>query len=180
MYYHSNPTETTNQIQNLNRIEENRVNSFIEVRFTHNNKEGIFRTDSIESIHPDYNHQFEFYIFPKDGQKYFTREELSKCPDEFYFTLYDEVKSEFSINDKINDMYVLKKERKYLGSFKVPLTTVFQNNSVLDTICKVDIPKTVFGYYSDITSIYNIGETDDEINEDQGNKNTEINNQAIN
>ena len=60
MYYHSNPTETTNQIHNLNRIEENRVNSFIEVRFTHNNKEGIFRTDSIESIHPDYNHQFEF------------------------------------------------------------------------------------------------------------------------
>ena len=183
-YYQNNnritTTETANNIHNLNRIEENRVNSFIEVRFSHNNKEGIFRTDSIESIHPDYNHQFEFYIYPKDNEKYFTREELSKCPDEFFFTLYDEVKSDFSINDKVNDIYVQKKERKYLGSFKVPLSTVFQNNSVLDTICKVDIPKTVFGYYSDTTSIYNLGETDEEEkNENENdNRNEAMNNAA--
>ncbi len=35
------------------------------------------------SIHPDYNHQIEWVIKPKNGAKYFTREELSKCPGVF-------------------------------------------------------------------------------------------------
>ena len=49
-------------------------------------------------------------------------------------------------------MSILKRERKYLGSFKIPLTNIFKNNSVLDTICEVDKPKAVFDYYSDIAS----------------------------
>ena len=136
-----------NQIQNISSIEQNRINSFIEARVTYYDQEAVFRTDSIESIHPDYNHQFEFYIKPKDGKKTFTREELSKCPGVFYFTLYDEIKKEYSVSDKTNNIYIQKNERKYLGSFNIPFATVFQNASILDTICKVDIPKAVFGYY---------------------------------
>jgi len=152
-----------NQIQNISSIEQNRINSFIEVRVTYYDQEAVFRTDSIESIHPDYNHQFEFYIKPKDGKKTFTREELSKCPGVFYFTLYDEIKKEYSVSDKTNNIYIQKNERKYLGSFNIPFATVFQNASILDTICKVDIPKAVFGYYSDTTSIFNLdtGEEED-------------------
>ena len=149
-----------NKINQISGLEENRINSFVEVKVSYYDQEGIFRTDSIESIHPDYNHQFEFYIHPKDGKKYFSREELSKCPGVFYFTLYDEIKKEFSLEDKINNIYIQKNERNYLGSFNIPFVTVFQNASILDTICKVDIPKTVFGYYSDTTSIFNI-ETDE-------------------
>ena len=151
------------QIHNISSIEQNRINSFVEVRVTYYDQEAVFRTDSIESIHPDYNHQFEFYIKPKDGKKTFTREELSKCPGVFYFTLYDEIKREYSMSDKINNIYVQKNERKYLGSFNIPFATVFQNASILDTICKVEIPKAVFGYYSDTTSIFNIdtGEEED-------------------
>jgi coiled-coil and C2 domain-containing protein 2A len=78
----------------------------------------------------------------------------------FYFTLYDEIKKEYSVIDKINNIYVQQNERKYLGSFNIPFVTVFQNASILDTICKVDIPKAVFGYYSDTTSIFNV-ETDE-------------------
>ena len=151
------------QIHNISSIEQNRINSFVEVRVTYYDQEAVFRTDSIESIHPDYNHQFEFYIRPKDGKKTFTREELSKCPGVFYFTLYDEIKKEYSMSDKINNIYIQKNERKYLGSFNIPFATVFQNASILDTICKVEIPKAVFGYYSDTTSIFNIdtGEEED-------------------
>ena len=151
---------TLNEIQNISALEENRINSFVEVKISYYDQEGVFRTDSIESIHPDYNHQFEFYIHPKDGKKYFSREELSKCPGVFYFTLYDEIKREYSVEDKINNIYIQKNERKYLGSFNIPFVTVFQNASILDTICKVDIPKAVFGYYSDTTSVFNI-ETDE-------------------
>ena len=152
-----------NQIQNISSIEQNRINSFIEARVTYYDQEAVFRTDSIESIHPDYNHQFEFYIKPKDGKKTFTREELSKCPGVFYFTLYDEIKKEYSVSDKTNNIYIQKNERNYLGSFNIPFATVFQNASILDTICKVDIPKAVFGYYSDTTSIFNLdtGEEED-------------------
>ena len=153
-----------NKINQLSGLEENRINSFVEVKVSYYDQEGIFRTDSIESIHPDYNHQFEFYIHPKDGKKYFSREELSKCPGVFYFTLYDEIKKEFSISDKTNNIYVQKNERKYLGSFNIPFVTVFQNASILDTICKVDIPKAVFGYYSDTTSIFNIENDEDDDN----------------
>ena len=152
-----------NQIHNISSIEQNRINSFVEVKVNYYDQEAVFRTDSIESIHPDYNHQFEFYIRPKDGKKTFTKDELSKCPGVFYFTLYDEIKKEYSISDKTNNIYIQKNERKYLGSFNIPFATVFQNASILDTICKVDIPKAVFGYYSDTTSIFNLdtGEEED-------------------
>jgi len=151
------------QIQNISSIEQNRINSFVEVKVNYYDQEAVFRTDSIESIHPDYNHQFEFYIKPKDGKKTFTREELYKCPGVFYFTLYDEIKKEYSLSDKTNNIFIQKNERKYLGSFNIPFATVFQNASILDTICKVDIPKSVFGYYSDTTSIFNLdtGEEED-------------------
>ena len=153
-----------NQIHDISSIEQNRINSFVEVKINYYDQEGIFRTDSIESIHPDYNHQIEFYIYPKDGKKTFTRDELSKCPGVFYFTLYDEIKKEYSMEDKVSNTYIQRNERKYLGSFNIPFATVFQNASILDTICKVDIPKAVFGYYSDTTSIFNIetGEQEDQ------------------
>ena len=159
------------------------INSFVEVKISYYDQEGIFRTDSIESIHPDYNHQFEFYIHPKDGKKYYSREELSKCPGVFYFTLYDEIKKEYSITEKTNNVYIQKNERKYLGSFNIPFVTVFQNASILDTICKVDIPKAVFGYYSDTTSIFNIDteEDDDNIQQLDGDfrRNNSINNNGL-
>ena len=158
--------QTLSRIRYISTLEENRVNSFVEVKISYYDQEGIFRTDSIESIHPDYNHQFEFDIHPKDGKKYFSREELSKCPGVFYFTLYDEIRKEYSVKDKVNNIYIQENEKKYLGSFNIPFVTVFQNASILDTICKVDIPKAVFGYYSDTTSIFNI-ETGDE--EDENN-----------
>lgn len=59
------------KIQNLSYLEENRVNSFVEVEIVYYDQEDIFRTHSIESIHPDYNHQFEFNIIPKDVKKIF-------------------------------------------------------------------------------------------------------------
>ena len=169
--------QTLSRIRYISTLEENRVNSFVEVKISYYDQEGIFRTDSIESIHPDYNHQFEFDIHPKDGKKYFSREELSKCPGVFYFTLYDEIRKEYSVKDKVNNIYIQENEKKYLGSFNIPFVTVFQNASILDTICKVDIPKAVFGYYSDTTSIFNIetGDEGEENNieqfEDEGNKN---------
>ena len=147
------------KVRTLSQLEK-RVNSFIEVKIVYYDQEGVFRTDSVDSIHPDYNHQFEYIIKPKDGAKFFTREELSKCPGLFYFTLYDEIKRESLVKEKDANTFIQRFEKKYLGSFSIPFATVFQNASILDTVCKVDIPKTVFGYYTDTTDMFDINQND--------------------
>ncbi len=163
--------QAIDKVRTLAQLEK-RVNSFIEVKIVYYDQEGIFRTDSVDSIHPDYNHQFEYIIKPKDGAKYFTREELSKCPGLFYFTLYDEIRRETLLKGKDANTFIQRFEKKYLGSFSIPFATVFQNASILDTICKVDIPKTVFGYYSDITATFDVSQNNEigpnELNQTQG------------
>jgi hypothetical protein len=67
-----------------------------------------------------------------------------------------EVISEQQINEKDAYTYVYKYEKKYMGSFKITLTTVLQNNSSLEAICKVDIPLSFFGYYSDSSCSYDL------------------------
>jgi hypothetical protein len=144
------------QVIDILRNVEKNVESFIEVKVVFYNQELDWRTDSVDGLHPDYNARHKFVLKPKDGEKYFTREELSHCPGDIYFTLYDEVRSEQQISEKDAHTYVYKYEKKYLGSFKIPLTTVLQNNSSLEAICKVDIPLSLFGYYSDSSSSYDL------------------------
>jgi hypothetical protein len=142
-------------IEILRNVEKN-VESFIEVKVVFYDQELDWRTDSVDGIHPDYNARNKFILKPKDGEKYFTREELSHCPGVIYFTLYDEIRSEQQLNEKDAHTYIYKYEKKYLGSFKIPLTTVLQNSSSLEATCKVDIPLSVFGYYSDSSSSYDL------------------------
>ena len=156
--FDSRGVETIAKIQQLSMFEK-KVNSFIEVKIVYYDQVAVFRTDSVDSIHPDYNHQIEFEIKPKKGAKYFTREELAQCPGAFYFTLYDEVRRDSLEKGKDANTYIQRFEKKYLGSFTIPFATVFQNASILDTICKVDIPKAVFGYYSDTSSIFDVSDT---------------------
>jgi hypothetical protein len=142
-------------IEILRNVEKN-VESFIEVKVVFYDQEYDWRTDSVDGIHPDYNARHKFTLKPKDGEKYFTREELSHCPGVIYFAVYDEIRSEQQLNEKDAHTYIYKYEKKYLGSFKIPLTTVLQNNSALEAICKVDIPLSLFGYYSDSSSSYDL------------------------
>ena len=144
---------------------ENKVNSFIEVKILFYDQEGIFRTDAVNGIHPDYNYQIEFEIKPRKGEEYFNTSELAKCPGVFYFTIYDEVRRDTLVKTKDANTFTQRFEKKYLGSFSIPFSTVFQNASILDTICKVDIPKIVFGYYSDTSSLFDV--TKDEQEEQQ-------------
>lgn len=153
--YDVNSVERVRKVQYLREFEK-KVNSFIEVKVVYYKQTGVFRTDAVDSIHPDYNHQFDFEIKPKNGMKYFTREELAKCPGMFYFTLYDEVKRETTVKALDSLTYMQRFEKKYLGSFSIPFVTVFQNASILDTICKVNVPKTVFGYYTDASDTFDV------------------------
>ena len=132
------------------------VESFVEVKMQYYDQEIEFRTDSVDGIHPDYNSKMNFTLKPKNGQEFFSREELKECSGNFYFCLYDELRTEDKIFEKDSNTYIYKYEKKYLGSFKIPFTTLFQNGNLLETVSKVNVPQTVFGYYHDTSSIFDV------------------------
>ncbi|MCQ2816962.1 MAG: hypothetical protein MJ252_06830 [archaeon] len=171
-YFTSNNIKLSDKIQYLAQFEK-KINSFIEIRVVYYDQEKTFRTDSVEGIHPDYNQHLEFEIKPSNGKDYFTREELAKCPGVFYFTLYDQVRHDgvAGFDDEIR-LQVF--QNRFLGSFTIPFVTIFQNASLLDTLCKVDVPKTIFGYYSDTSDTFDVRKRfGEDINRDKKDKEKE-------
>ncbi len=135
---------------------EKTLESFVQVNMIYHDQEAEIRTDSIDGLHPDYNHKMRFTIKPKDGKEFFSRDELVKCTGNFYFTLNDEIRTEEKIQERDANTYIYRYEKKFLGSFQIPFTTVLQNAALLETVCKVNIPPTVFGYYSDTSSTFDM------------------------
>jgi hypothetical protein len=146
----------------LRNLEQN-IDSFVQVKMSYYDTEQIMRTDSLDGLHPDFNYKMQFKIKPRNGEQYFSREEITKCPGSFYFSLYDEFRTEEKIQEKDANTYIYRYEKKYLGSFEIPFTTIFQNANLLETMCKVNVPLTVFGYYSDTSSAFDVlqGKEDD-------------------
>jgi hypothetical protein len=143
-------------IEVLRNVEKN-VESFIQCKIVFYDQEIEKRSDCIDGLHPDYNFKMDFDLRPQKGQEYFTREDISQCPGYLYFTVYDEVRTrEDQIKEKDATTYIYRYEKKYLGSFKIPFTTILENDCKLEAICKVDIPLTVFGYYSDSSSTFDL------------------------
>jgi len=65
-----------------------------------------------------------------------------------YFNVYDQVINVKKAVLDINEVNV-RAERRYLGSFNIPLLTVFQNSEGLDASFRVRRPLILFGYHSD-------------------------------
>lgn len=51
----------------------------------------------------------------------------------------------------VNEVLV-KAERMFLGSFSIPLLTVFQNSEGLDAMIRVNRPLILFGYHSNTSN----------------------------
>lgn len=142
-------------VEQLRSMERN-VQSFVEVKLAYYDQKFSIRTDSIDGVHPDYNYKMQFEIKPKDELEFFSREELHRCNGGLYFTLYDEVRTEDIIQEKDSNTYIYKYEKKYLGSLFLPFTTIFQNASLLETVSKINVPMTVFSYYSDTSTAFDV------------------------
>jgi hypothetical protein len=166
--YNNNPYQPPNQLQGVqmdqnvgqvsNLIEllssmTKNIESFVEIKVIYYDQEQEVRTDSLEGVHPDYNHKHSFKIKPKNGE-YFTKEEIHSCSGGINFTLFDEIRQEEKIEQKDSNTYIYKYEKKYLGNFFIPFSTIFQNATLLETMSRVKIPLSVTGYYSDTSSIY--------------------------
>ena len=51
----------------------------------------------------------------------------------------------------------IKNEKKYLGAFQLPFSTIFQNANLLETICKVNVPITDNQLMALSSFSYNVG-----------------------
>lgn len=142
-------------VEQLRSMERN-VQSFVEVKLAYYDQKFSIRTDSIDGVHPDYNYKMQFEIKPIEEQEFFTKEELHRSNGGLYFTLYDEVRTEDIIQEKDSNTYVYKYEKKYLGSLFLPFATIFQNASLLETVSKINVPMTVFSYYSDTSTAFDV------------------------
>ena len=132
-----------------------RVESFVEVRLVQSDgKTEILRTDAIEGVHPDWNEMLELEYVSKNRDAKFTLEELSGCTDTLYFILFDELKSISDSDMHRLNTYQLRLERRYLGSFILPLLTIFQNPPRIEAMFKVERPLSMFGYYTEKESLF--------------------------
>ncbi len=142
-------------VEQLRSMERN-VQSFVEVKLVYYDQKSNLRTDSLDGVHPDYNYKMQFEIKPTDEAEFFSKEELHRSNGGLYFTLYDEVRNEDIIEEKDGNTYIYRYEKKYLGSLFLPFTTIFQNSSQLETVSKINVPMTVFGYYSDTSTAFDV------------------------
>lgn len=142
-------------VEQLRSMERN-VQSFVEVKLAYYDQKFSIRTDSIDGVHPDYNYKIQFQIKPKDEEEFFSKEELHRSNGGLYFTLYDEVRTEDIVQEKDANTYIYKYEKKYLGSLFLPFATIFQNASLLETVSKINVPMTVFSYYSDTSTAFDV------------------------
>ena len=132
-----------------------RVETYVEVRLVTSTHTFTSRTQSVEGVHPDWNEIVEIAIKPRKDSV-FTDEELSGNTDVLYFILFDEVKK---IRDD-KESETVKKERRFLGSFTIPLLTVFQNPPRLEAIIKVSRPSIIFGYYTSKSNLFQMSKED--------------------
>jgi hypothetical protein len=142
-------------VEQLRSMERN-VQSFVEVKLAYYDQKFSIRTDSVDGVHPDFNYKMQFEIKPMEEQEYFSKEELHRCKGGLYFSLYDEVRTEDIVQEKDADTYIYKYDKKYLGSLFLPFATIFQNASLLETVSKINIPMTVFSYYSDTSTAFDV------------------------
>jgi coiled-coil and C2 domain-containing protein 2A len=125
-----------------------RVNSFVEVRLVSGNVSQSLKTHDVEGVHPDWNEMLTMELHPKDD--FFTNEEILGSRDILYFTIFDEV----NFVDTEGEVKTIKREKRFLGSFSIPLFVVFENKSRLEAMCRVARPLLVFGYYTSTQNLF--------------------------
>eukprot|EP01022_Parablepharisma_sp_SALTPOND_P033088 TRINITY_DN88170_c2_g1_i1.p1 TRINITY_DN88170_c2_g1~~TRINITY_DN88170_c2_g1_i1.p1 ORF type:complete len:1162 (-),score=130.16 TRINITY_DN88170_c2_g1_i1:2098-5583(-) len=136
-----------------------RVETYVEVRLVTSKGTTISRTQEVEGVHPDWNEIIEIPISPQKDE-FFTDAELTGTTDTLYFSLFDEIKH---LKSDI-EQDTIRRERRFLGSFSLPLLTVFQNPPRLEAMVKLNRPSIIFGYYTSVHNVFQV------VQEEESNK----------
>ena len=120
-----------------------RVQSFVEISLTHNDKVDIVRTIPFDGAMPEWNELLEI-TFESLNKKEFTISELLDCESILYFSLYDQVL--FTSNSVHVNEYNVKLEKRFLSGFELPLQTILQNPAGIEASFRMHRPLLLQGY----------------------------------
>jgi hypothetical protein len=123
-----------------------RIESFVEIRLLQEGRSTIVRTAPFDGTNPEWNEMLELTLLSLDGLK-FTPDELKDNTSVLYFNLFDQILTVQQVLMDRGEMNV-RTERRYLGSFALPLLTVFQNPGGVDAAFRVKRPLLLFGYHT--------------------------------
>ena len=120
-----------------------RVQSFVEVILSHNEQTTKVRTIPFDGAFPEWNEMLEITFWSLNKTE-FTVNELLDCESILYFNLYDQLLSSSS-TVHVNE-YKVKLERRFLGSFELPILTILQNPSGIEASFRLNRPLCLQGY----------------------------------
>ena len=120
-----------------------RVQSFLELTMTHNEKTTIVRTVPFDGAFPEWNEMLELALTSLNKSE-FTVNELLDCETVIYFSLYDQLLS--TATTVHTNEYKLKLERRLLASFELPLLTILQNPAGIEASFRMNRPLCLQGY----------------------------------
>lgn len=129
---------------NLSELEP-RVSPFVEVVFQ---RESV-RTSTAQGSQPTWNETLALNFKPLNDDLSPTN--LTKISDSLYLNLFDEV----STPTKDGNERSIRLERKWLGSLRIPFSTLYLNSKVEGTFC-LSVPTILFGYDYESRSSPNI------------------------
>lgn len=136
--------------QQITEIE--RVMSYVEVRLVTQKGVELLCTEPIEGVHPEWNSPITFTFHSRNLKGGFTQQELISNTSALYFTVFDFLSSKKNRRDNPNKATLIF-EKHYLGSFSIPLISIFANPK-MNAEFRVDRPFFIFGYYNMTENIF--------------------------
>ena len=122
--------------------EKMRARTFVEVRFQDN----AVRTSTVDGGAPMWKQSLSLPITaPQDD---FSPNNIDQINDQIFFTLFDEVsQDDKSRGGHFEDESTERIERRFLGSFSVPFSTVF-SEGMINGVFRLNTPPFNFGFES--------------------------------
>ncbi len=117
----------------------------VEVKF-----QGVTQVSAVgHGVNPQWNQNLVFDFQPPNGQ--FVPSALQQCKEEVYFNVFDRVTSDLSSNS--NGAATTKTsltERRWLGGFSLPFSTIYFNASSVEGFFRMNVPALNLAYEAPI------------------------------
>ena len=104
------------------------------------------RSECLEGMTPEWNQIIRFKMLPKSKNGNFSAVEISDSRNMLHLSLFDALGTIKTHRDNSNK-YTLIVNRHFLGSFQIPLISLFDNPKI-EAAFKINRPIILFGYYN--------------------------------
>lgn len=141
------PIVNTDLLDTAKLLDLARVRSFVEVHF----QEGSVRTTTVEGISPKWDQILSLpFRAPQDD---YSPGNLEQVTDEVFFNLFDEViLDDSSLGGHLEGESTERIEKRYLGSFSVPFSTIYTEGRI-EGIFRLRTPPIHYGYNRKATTL---------------------------